>query len=172
MKKTTKDKITGLLALLFGLSLLWYFIPHWVVMNSAALNHTSPDTFPKFIAVALVLLGAFLLAQSFYREYQNRLANIDENAEDRNRETESTEILCRLKTLLSSETYCVLATAAAILLFDFLLTRIGYIPTGCICSLFLLAAFRSKKWYHYVIVIAFTFVLYFVFSKVLLVKMP
>ena len=75
MKNITKDKITGLAALLFGLSLLWYFIPNWVVMNSAALNHTSPDTFPKFVAIALVLLGAFLLAQAFYREHQNRLAH-------------------------------------------------------------------------------------------------
>ena len=172
MKKTTKDKITGLTALLFGLSLLWYFIPNWVVMNSAALNHTSPDTFPRFVAIALVLLGAFLLVQAFYREHQNRLANIYEEAENANTGKRTAMTREKLKEFMSGETYCVLVTAFAILLFDFLLTRVGYIVTGCVCSLLLLIAFRSKKWYHYVIAIAFTFLLYFVFSKVLLVKMP
>ena len=73
---------------------------------------------------------------------------------------------------LNSEAYCGVVTAISILLFDFLLPRVGYIWTGCICSILLLVAFRSKKWYHYLIVIAFTFFLSFLFSKVLLVKMP
>lgn len=172
MKNITKDKITGSAALLFGLSLLWYFIPNWVVMNSAALNHTSPDTFPKFVAIALVLLGAFLLAQAFYREHQNRLANISEEAESENTGEKPALTRKKLKEFMLSETYCVVVTALAILLFDFLFTRVGYIVTGCVCSLLLLVAFRSKKWYHYVIAIAFTVLLYFVFSKILLVKMP
>lgn len=171
MKNTTKNKITGLAALLFGLAMLLYFIPNWVVMNTANLNHTSPNTFPLFTSIALVLLGAFLLAQTFYREHQNKLLHISEEvaAKEKPVSVSSRE---KLENFLSSETYCVLVTALAILLFDILFARVGYILTGCICSVLLLVAFRSKKWYHYVIVIAFTFALYFLFSTVLLVRMP
>ena len=170
MNKYTKDKITGVGTLLFGLTMLWYIIPNWVVMKTANLNHTSPDTFPRFASWVLVLLGAFLLGQAFYNErLQKHGDGTEQEAATKKDERTFGE---KFKAFISSDTYCVLMTAFTILLFDFLLTRIGYIKTGCICSVLLLVAFRSKKWYHYVIVIAFTFFLYYLFSKVLLVKMP
>ena len=166
MSKIPKDKITGIASILFGLSLLIYFIPYWVVTTDQ-LNHTNPDTFPKFIAVALIVLGAVLLIQAFMTQHRERKDNSAQG--DVSAKSSSS---FSWKTFVRSDTYCILATALTILLFDILLGRVGYLWTGCICSVFLLAAFRSKKWYHYVIVIAFTFLLYYIFAEILLVKMP
>jgi len=171
MNKITKDKITGLASLIFGLSMLWYFIPNWVVMKTAKINnHTFPDTFPKIASYMLVILGVVLLIQAFYNEAKEKRSGTA--AAETKEKAEKLPFREAFRRFRSSEAYCVIVTALAVLLFNFLLSRVGYIWTGCICSVLLLIAFRSKKWYHYVIVIAFTFFLYFLFSRILLVKMP
>lgn len=173
MNRIMKDKVTGLIALLFGLIMIWYIIPNWVVMKTAKLNHTFPDTFPKFASYALIILGAVLLLKAFYEEWhEKKQGTAQEKTEKAVKDHEKKSFKEATTRFLNSEAYCVVVTAISILLFDFLLPRVGYIWTGCICSILLLVAFRSKKWYHYLIVIAFTFFLYFLFSKVLLVKMP
>ena len=164
MNKITKDKITGFTAIIFGVIMIVNIIPNWVIMSDT-LNHTSPDTFPKFASYALILLGISLVVQAVMKEHKEKLAGSGAAAKE-------AKPKWTWKEFSKSDTYCILATAVAVLMFDLLLKPVGYIVTGCVCSIFLLVAFRSKKWYHYAIVIAFTFLLYFVFGKVLLVKMP
>lgn len=164
MKKNTKDKIAGLASVLLGVILIVNIIPNWIIMTDA-MNHTSPDTFPKFASYGLIILGLCLLIQAFMRDRKEQ-----QPAKEKTEKTAKEKF--NWKSFVKSDTYCALVTAVAIILFALLLKPIGYVLTGCICSVFLLVAFRSKKWYHYVIVIAFTLLLYFVFSKVLMVKVP
>ncbi len=166
MSKHRQDKITGFGALIFGLVMLKGIIPHYVV-TSDRLNLTSPDTFPNFASWGLIILGLALLIKTYLEEYQSR-----DRTQPERREKTAGQGRRSWDTFLNSHSYYVIATFLDVLLFAFLLDKIGYLISSLICCCGLLAAYRTKKWYYYVTVIGFTLVLYYVFRVLLHVKMP
>ena len=166
MKKTSKDLLTGIVTTLFGIALLVYLIPTWVVSLTIS-KYTNPNSFPIFISWVLILLGISLVISTLMKKRA-----LKHSGQDMIEETKVTSKCKSAKEFFNGESYSAIVTVLTVILYEFLLSRIGFIATGCICSVLLLVAFKSKKWYHYVIVIAFTFVLNFVFGTILNVNVP
>lgn len=170
MGKTQQNKITGFGAIIFGLVMIFFMIPNWVV-TSDTLNLTSPDTFPRFAAGMLIILGVALLLKTYIEEhaYKRKIADQEPVVISKVRQPRKT---FNLQQFLKSESFCVVATFLVIALFSLLLEPIGYLASSFLCCTLLLIAYRCKKWYYYVTTILFTVFLYYVFGIVLHVRIP
>lgn len=68
--------------------------------------------------------------------------------------------------------YKALIFAMIMLIYALLLDYVGFMVSSILCSFCLLAFMRTKKAVHYVIVVCFIMVIYFVFTNVLYVRLP
>ena len=168
MSKQVQDKITGFGALGIGLLMLRWVIPRWVVTTDT-FNLTSPDTFPRFASWMLVILGAVLLIKTYVEGYALQKGTAFARREQTDVQAKPA---APQKKFWETPAFCVAATFFDALLFGFLLEKAGYVIASLVCCVLLLAAYRVRKWYYYFTVIAFTLVLFYVFSVLLRVTMP
>ncbi len=164
MSKSMKDIVGGALLLAFGL-LLRVIIPIFVETEDD-LAALSPDSFPLLIAWAIIVLSLLLLLTG-YRGYRREKPRAGEGS--RISRSASASIAARLER--TGEMWPILLFVI-MGLYTYFLTRAGFLLTSAVCAFAMLALFRIKAWYSYLIVLVFIGLVYFVFGYFMKVPLP
>lgn len=159
MKKIYKrDLYLGIFFLILAIA-IWVLIPFQIKVGGY--TAMGPRFFPKVITIILAIVSTSLIATSLIK-YKKEIKETNDKID----ETTKTE-----KLNLRDETRALLIFCL-MLLYAFLMTRIGYILSSLLVVGAIVFILGSRKWYHYVIFASSVFVIYFVFKNFLYVFLP
>lgn len=151
MNTNSKNRISGFFFLFLGI-FLWIAIPYQI--KSDGMTTMGPEFFPKFLSVGLIILSILLIIQTFVKEKQGRGQN-------------SKNFDINLKSELR-----VLLIFFIITIYAVMIPYLGFVISTILFMGIALFLLNVRKWYFYGALIAFSFVVYYVFEKLLYVQLP
>ncbi len=157
-----RDLLAGAMFLILGILTLVVLIPAGVDSpGNVEISALSPEFWPSVIAIAVVIVAIFLLAESYFLKVPE--VDADEDAE--------AEAQYKLDTLPGTLRTVVLMFA--LFLFYFALTTMGVVASSIILMLAMMLFFGERKWKFILpISLLLPIVLYLFFLHVAGVPMP
>lgn len=155
MKKIVRDMILNIVFIVFGIGIA-VMIPSQVPQTATNLT-MGPGFFPTFAAALMILVNGLSLVLNYTRYAKDKAKGIKEEV---------------VQKTASNDQIRVLIVLAIIAVYIFFMPIIGYIISTLLVVNILLVILKVRKWYHYVLVSAFTLVIYYVFHNILYVMLP
>lgn len=155
MKKIVRDMILNIVFIVFGIGIA-VMIPSQVPQTATNLA-MGPGFFPTFAAALMILVNGLSLVMNYMHYAKDKAKGVKEEL---------------VQKTASNDQIRVLIVLAIIAVYIFFMPIIGYIISTLLVVNILLFILKVRKWYHYVLVSAFTLVIYYVFHNILYVMLP
>ena len=160
MSSYKKDIISGLLFLVFGIVVL-ICVP--LTIQDPQLSSVGPRFFPNFIGWGMVIISIALIIQTIFNQKKAGLplTLFEKREKDAAKVAET-----RANELRAA------ASATIMLLYAILFDKIGYFPSTLLCMTALLALFRVKHIWSYIICYGVAVAIWAAFTFLLSVRLP
>lgn len=149
---TKYDKYYGVFFFLLGL-LLYIAVPKQIPTQSV--GTVGPGVFPQTMAMLMMAASVGMIISCIYKDRHHMFPDTKPD----------------FKAALKKEIPVVIAIGI-FLVYAFLLTRIGFIPSTLLCGMSFMVLLRNKKWWLYLIFTIITFAVYGVFKYLLYIQLP
>lgn len=165
LKKARTELMVMVFCSLFCVSLFVYIIPTYIFIPPVSRHEAfNPRTFPYLLATVIGICSFIGLAKSTktFLLVKNDIKNIntfDENIEEHAEHTGITK-------------YIPMITYGLIVVYGFLISRIGFIIPSLIIPPLILFIIGSRKWVHYLSYLLFSASMWVIFRAVLNVQLP
>ena len=164
LKKARTELIVMVFCSLFCVSLFVYIIPTFVFIPPASRHEAfNPRTFPYLLTTIIGICSFIGLIKStkMFVQVKNDLKNItfDETMEEKVEHTGITK-------------YIPMITYGLIVVYGFLISKIGFIIPSLIIPPLILFIIGSRKWVHYLSYFLFSAGMWVIFRTVLNVQLP
>lgn len=155
MKKIVRDMILNIVFIVFGIGIA-VMIPSQVPQTATDLT-MGPNFFPTFAAGLMILVNGISLVLNYVQYTKDKAKGGKEEF---------------VQKTASNDQLRVITVLAIIAVYVFIMPIIGYIISTLLVVNVLLLILKVRKWYHYILVSAFTLVIYYVFNNILYVMLP
>lgn len=160
MSSYQKDMLSGIVFLILGIAVL-ICVP--LTIQDPQLSSVGPRFFPNFIGWSMVVISAALLIQTMVKQKKAGLSLTIFSSKKQGGE-EAT--IARRNELRAA------ASAGIMLLYAALFDQIGYFPSTLLCMTAMLALFKVKHIWSYVICYGVAVVIWAGFTFLLSVRLP
>lgn len=150
MKYKIKVNIVGGAIFLILSMILWYLIPSQIPINGDAV--ITSRSFPKLIVLLMFFSSLFIFVSDILKMISKRPVN---------------EVEVNIKEEGKAAVVCVL-----LVLYAFLLDKIGFMIASIIYCYLMLLFFKCKNWKYYLIVTIICVAVTYIFKNILLVQLP
>ena len=150
MKYKIKVNIVGGAIFLILSMILWYLIPSQIPINGDAV--ITSRSFPKLIVLLMFFSSLFIFVSDILKMISKRPVN---------------EVEVNIKEEGKAAVVCVL-----LVLYAFLLDKIGFMVASIIYCYLMLLFFKCKNWKYYLIVTIICVAVTYIFKNILLVQLP
>lgn len=160
MGNIRREIYTGLALLIFGAA-LYLFIPN-LIQGSKGLGEVGPDFFPRILAILIIVLSLTQIVKSFLSKL------LDNDGEEEKVELGYTESEDVKRSLGASVFVFIIMLLYVYVLVEFL----SFIFSTIIAMSIIMWALSVRKWYFYLILMTFVFIIDFIFRNLLYVQLP
>ena len=168
IRKKTESVITLFLLMVLAVVTRIWILPAQIPETNAALNTSgtfTPRTFPGLLLVVIAVLCFVGVVSNLVSLIKLRRQYADElSAKKPEKEKKSFGQI--VENLIPYIIFAIL------ILYWFLITKIGFLISTLIITTMILALLRCKKWYLYLATWIYSGTLYLIFTKVLYVRLP
>lgn len=151
-----REQLISFLVILMGVG-LYLFISYQIEVEER-ITGLGPAFFPKFVSISLMVLGGFLLLRTFMSNLPD--GEVSESPTDEDPSSTGERIWAGALVFIVTVAYI------------YAIEPLGYVLASIISMTAIMWILSVRKWYFYLILVAYVFVTQYFFETVMYIQLP